>query len=202
MRRPVLPRKPKRRKKPRRKKKGKHETDSSDDSDDNKATEKAAQKLRENERKRRLAQAEADSVITDRMIAQAEARNQAKKDKLNLCWPIFSRTFQKVWIRGPQWPLDKAAGMGVTIIFLKRIDCKFDLKQCTWLKQCTKDWFETMHKMLSIAMSKHKKKWRHFSGRPDYNLEEALVRENVAVTTNTALQTSKLSSETGLIVHR
>ena len=85
MRRPVLPRKPKRRKKPRRKKKGKHETDSSDDSDDNKATEKAAQKLRENERKRRLAQAEAGSVITDRMIAQAEALNQAKKDKLNLC---------------------------------------------------------------------------------------------------------------------
>ena len=67
------------------KKEGKHETDSSDDSDDNKATEKAAQKLRENERKRRLAQAEADSVITDHMIAQAEARNQAKKDKLNLC---------------------------------------------------------------------------------------------------------------------
>jgi hypothetical protein len=96
------------------------------------------------------------------MIAQAEARNQAKKDKLNLCWPIFSRTFQKVWIRGPQWPHDKAAGMGVTIIFLKRIDCKFDLKQCTWLKQCTKDWFETMHKMLSIAMSKHKKKMAPF----------------------------------------
>jgi hypothetical protein len=67
------------------KKEGKHETDSSDDSDDDKATEKAAQKLRENEHKRRLAQAEADSVITDRMIAQAEARNQAKKDKLNLC---------------------------------------------------------------------------------------------------------------------
>ena len=85
MRRPVLPRKPKRRKKPRRKKKGKHETDSSDDSDDDKATEKAAQKLRENEHKRRLAQADADSEITDRMIAQAEARNQAKKDKLNLC---------------------------------------------------------------------------------------------------------------------
>ena len=48
--------------------------------------------------------------------------------------------------------------MGVTIIFLKRIDCKFDLKQCTWLKQCTKDWIETIHKMLSIAMSKHTKK--------------------------------------------
>ena len=48
-------------------------------------TEKAAQKLRENERKRRLAQAKADSVITDRMVAQAEARNQAKKAKLNLC---------------------------------------------------------------------------------------------------------------------
>ena len=38
-----------------------------------------------NERKRRLAQADADSEITDRMIAQAEARNQAKKAKLNLC---------------------------------------------------------------------------------------------------------------------
>ena len=74
------------------KKEGKHETDSSDDSDDDKATEKAAQKLRENERKRRLAQADADSEITDRMIAQAEARNQAKKAKLKLCWPIFSRT--------------------------------------------------------------------------------------------------------------
>jgi hypothetical protein len=60
-----------------------------------------------------------------------------------------------------------------------------------------------MHKMLSIAMSKHKKKngAHDLSGRPDYNLEEALVREN-AMTANTALQTSKLSSETGLIVHR
>ena len=67
------------------KKEGKHETDSSDDSDDDKATEKAAQELRENERKCRLAQAYADSEITDCMIAQAEARNQAKKDKLNLC---------------------------------------------------------------------------------------------------------------------
>ena len=75
------------------KKEGKHETDSSDDSDDNKATEKAAQELRENEHKRRswLAQADADSEITDHMIAQAEARNQAKKAKLKLCWPIFSR---------------------------------------------------------------------------------------------------------------
>ena len=64
------------------KKEGKHETDSSDDSDDDKATEKAAQELRENEHKRRLAQANADSEITDRMIAQAEARNQVKKAKL------------------------------------------------------------------------------------------------------------------------
>jgi hypothetical protein len=47
--------------------------------------EKATQKLRENELKRRLAQADADSEITDRMIAQVEARNQAKKAKLNLC---------------------------------------------------------------------------------------------------------------------
>ena len=38
-----------------------------------------------NERKRRLAQADADSEITDCMIAQAEARNQAKKAKLKLC---------------------------------------------------------------------------------------------------------------------
>ena len=38
-----------------------------------------------NEHKRRLAQADADSEIMDHMIAQAEARNQAKKDKLNLC---------------------------------------------------------------------------------------------------------------------
>ena len=38
-----------------------------------------------NEHKRRLAQANADSEITDCMIAQAEARNQAKKAKLNLC---------------------------------------------------------------------------------------------------------------------
>ena len=38
-----------------------------------------------NERKRRLAQADADSEITDRMIAQNEARNQAKKAKLKLC---------------------------------------------------------------------------------------------------------------------
>ena len=61
-----------------------------------------------------------------------------------------------------------------------------------------------MHKMLSIAMSKHKKKngAHDLSGRPDYKLEEALVRDNVAMTANTALQTSKLSSETGLIVHR
>ena len=60
-----------------------------------------------------------------------------------------------------------------------------------------------MHKMLSIAMSKHtEKNGAHLSCRPDYNLEEALVWENVAVTANTALQTSKLSSETGLIEHR
>ena len=60
-----------------------------------------------------------------------------------------------------------------------------------------------MHKMLSIAMSKHtQKNGANLSGRPDYNLEEALVRENVAMTENTALQTSKLSSETGLIEHR
>ena len=45
---------------------------------------------------------------------------------------------------------------GCNHIFFKHIDCKFDLKQCTWLKQCTKDWIETVHKMLSIAMSKHK----------------------------------------------
>ena len=81
----MLPHKPEKEKETTKKKKGKHETDSSDGSDDEKATEKAAQKLRENERKRRLAQAEAGSVITDRMIAQAKARNQAKKDKLNLC---------------------------------------------------------------------------------------------------------------------
>ncbi len=76
------------------KKTGKHATDSSDDSDDDKATEKAAHKLRENEHKRLswLAQANADSKITDCMIALAETRNQAKKTKLNLCWPIFSRT--------------------------------------------------------------------------------------------------------------
>jgi hypothetical protein len=39
------------------------------------------------------------------------------------------------------------------------------------------------------------------SVRPDFNLEEAR-EENVAMTANTALQTSKLSSETGLIEHR
>ena len=67
------------------KKKANNDTDSSSDSDDDRVTERAAQEHRDKERKRRLAQAEADSVITDRMIAQAEARNQAKKAKLNLC---------------------------------------------------------------------------------------------------------------------
>ena len=64
------------------KKKGKADEDTSSDSDDDIATEKAAQKLREKEHKRRLAQAEADSDITDRMIAEAEARNHAKMAKL------------------------------------------------------------------------------------------------------------------------
>ncbi len=67
------------------KKKANNDTDSSSDSDDDRVTERAAQEHRDKERKCRLAQAEADSVITDRMIAQAEARNQAKKAKLNLC---------------------------------------------------------------------------------------------------------------------
>ncbi len=62
--------------------KGKNVTDSSSDSDDDKATERAAQKNREKERKRRLAAAEADNEITDRMIAEAEARNQSKLAKL------------------------------------------------------------------------------------------------------------------------
>ena len=64
------------------KQKGKHDTDSSSDSNDDNATENAAQKIREKERKRRLAAAEADNVITDCMIAEAEARNQAKLAKL------------------------------------------------------------------------------------------------------------------------
>jgi hypothetical protein len=63
-------------------KKGKAAEDTSSDSDDDRATEKEAQRIREKERKRRLAAAEADSVITDRMIAEAEARNQAKLAKL------------------------------------------------------------------------------------------------------------------------
>ena len=77
MRRPVLPRKPERRKKPRRKRKGNMKQ-----IPQMTVTTMNAMK---NERKRRLAQADADSEITDRMIAQAEARNQAKKAKLNLC---------------------------------------------------------------------------------------------------------------------
>ncbi len=64
------------------KKKWKADKDTSSDSDDDRATEKAAQRLREKEHKRRLAQGEADNDITDHMIAEAEARNQAKMAKL------------------------------------------------------------------------------------------------------------------------
>ncbi len=79
---PVLPRQPEGTKISRRNLNVRRDEDTSSDSDDEKATEKAAQKHREKERKRRLAAAEADNDITDRMIAEAEARNQAKLVKL------------------------------------------------------------------------------------------------------------------------
>ena len=62
--------------------KGKANEDTSSDSDDDRATEKEAQRLREKEHKRRLAAAKAENNITDCMIAEAEARNQAKMAKL------------------------------------------------------------------------------------------------------------------------
>ena len=64
------------------KKKGRPDTETSSDSDDERASEKEAKRIRDKEHKRRLAQAKADSDITDRMIAEAEARNQAKMAKL------------------------------------------------------------------------------------------------------------------------
>ena len=64
------------------KSKGIHDTDSSSDSDDERATERVAKELKDKERKRRLAEAEAASGIADRMIAEAEAKNQARLAKL------------------------------------------------------------------------------------------------------------------------
>ncbi len=56
--------------------------DTSSDSDYNRATERGAKQHRDKECKCQLAQAEADSNIKDHMIAEAEARNQAKMAKL------------------------------------------------------------------------------------------------------------------------
>ncbi len=64
------------------KSKGIHETDSSSDSNDERVTERAAQDHRDKEHKRQLAAAEAASDIADCMIAEADAKNQAKLARL------------------------------------------------------------------------------------------------------------------------
>ncbi len=77
---PVLHHKSKRIEKSRRK--GRPDTETSSDSDEERAAEAEARRSRDKERKRRLSEVEADCERVDRMIADAEAKNQAKMAKL------------------------------------------------------------------------------------------------------------------------
>ena len=73
--------------------KEKADTESSSDSDVERAAEAEAKRSREKERKRRLSEVEADSERVDHMIAEAEAKNQAKMAKLaevRASYPVIS----------------------------------------------------------------------------------------------------------------
>ena len=64
------------------KRKGRPDTETSSDSDEERAAEAEARRSRDKERKRRLSEVEADSERVGHMIAEAEAKNQAKMAKL------------------------------------------------------------------------------------------------------------------------
>ena len=82
--------------------KAKDDPETSSDSNEERAAEEEAKRNRERERKRRLTSADAAGEAVDRMIAEAEAKNQAKAAQLAAIrnsYPVIwnqSVVFQKI----------------------------------------------------------------------------------------------------------